>query len=66
MHIIRFLEDPHSRIAREIGWTSADTLARAMAIAARRWPSVRESFGPDAGYVIEDPLGRRVLVMLSR
>lgn len=66
MFVIRYLENPHSPSAREIGWTSAETMPKAMSIAARRWPSLRESFGPDAGYVIENSSGRRVLVMPQR
>lgn len=66
MYIVRYLDNPHSCNAREIGWTSAETLTKAMAVAARRWLSLRESFGPDAGYVIEDQLGRRILVMPPR
>lgn len=66
MFVIRYFDNPHSSSAREIGWTSAETMPKALSIAARRWPSLRESFGPDAGYVIESPVGQRVLVMPPR
>lgn len=66
VHRVRFLDNPHSPNAREVGWTTAQTIAEAMAIAARRWGPLREMHGPDAGYVIEDPMGRRALVMPPR
>ena len=66
MHIIRFLDNPHSPDAREIEWVSVETITEAMAIAARRWGRLRDMHGPDAGYVIEDPMGRRVLVIPPR
>lgn len=62
-YIVRFLDDPYAARTREIRCTVTSSIAQALAIAAIEWPAIRISHGPNAGYVIENASGRRILIM---
>lgn len=61
-HLVRFLDDPRSSNARDLGYEFAPSLEAAIELAVARLGDLRARHGLSAGYVIEDRQGRRVRI----
>ncbi|RTL63960.1 MAG: hypothetical protein EKK41_22375 [Hyphomicrobiales bacterium] len=61
-HVVRYLMDPRSGQAREIGFETAPSYEAAVRIATRGIADLRAAHGERVGYVIEDRSGRRIRV----
>lgn len=61
-HVVRYLLDPRSGQAREIGFETAPSYEAAVRIATRGLIDLRAAHGERVGYVIEDRSGRRIRV----
>ncbi len=59
-HLVRYLDDPRSSNARDLGYEFAPSLEAAIELATARIGDLRIRHGARVGYVIEDRQGRRV------